>query len=113
MLLALLAATVTVPLLMWALAAVDAIVPLGARVDVGVILFAVAASLASVLLFGLAPAVRMSAAGSGSVLWTSRAGETPRRSRLRQTLVAVQVALSLGLLATGGSCCRRSDCLSA
>ena len=101
-LLALLAAAATVPLLVWALAAVDAIVPLGARVDVGVIVFAIAASLASVLLFGLAPAVRMSAAGPGSVLGTSRAGDTPGRSRLRQTLVAVQVALALGLLATGG-----------
>jgi predicted permease len=101
-LLALLAAAVTVPILMWALGTLDMVVPLGAEVNVGVIAVATAASLGSVLLFALAPAVRVSAARPGTVLGTSRVGDTPRRARLRQTLVAVQVALSLGLLATGG-----------
>jgi putative ABC transport system permease protein len=101
-LLALLAVAVTVPLLMWVLSALDAFVPLGAHVDVGVIAFATAAALASVLLFALAPAVRVSAAGPGAALGSSRAGDTPHRSRLRQALVGVQVALALGLLATGG-----------
>jgi hypothetical protein len=82
------------------LAALEADVPIPARVDLRVVAFAVGIALASVLGFGLVPALRL--ARGPSSLGSARTAETPQRSRLRRGLVAVQVALSLGLLATGG-----------
>lgn len=101
-LLALVAATVTVPVLSWTLAALERVVPVRWAVDLRVVGFAVLVSFASVLVFGLAPALRLSATrGSAATGSPLRGGELPRRSRARQVLVAAQVALSLGLLATG------------
>jgi putative ABC transport system permease protein len=100
-LLALVAAAVTVPVLSWTLSALERVVPVRWAVDWRVVGFAVLVSFSSVLVFGLAPAVRLSATRGGAATGSLRVGEMPRRSRTRQVLVAVQVALSLGLLATG------------
>jgi predicted permease len=101
MLLALVAAAVTLPVLSSTLTALERVVPLQFDVDLRVAGFAVLVSFASVIVFGLAPAMRLSAARGGA-LGSVRVGEMPRKSHSRQVLVAVQVALSLGLLATGG-----------
>lgn len=101
MLLALVAAAVTLPVLSSTLTALERVVPLQFDVDLRVAGFAVLVSFASVIVFGLAPAMRLSAARGGA-LGSVRVGEMPRKSRSRQVLVAVQVALSLALLATGG-----------
>jgi predicted permease len=100
-LLALVAAAVTVPVLSWTLTALERVVPVRWAVDLRVVGFAVLVSFASVLVFGLAPAMRLSAPRGGAATRSLRSGEMPRRPRGRQVLVAVQVALSLGLLATG------------
>jgi putative ABC transport system permease protein len=102
LLLALITAAVTLPVLSWTLAGLGRLVPATFTVDGRVAAFAVLVSCASVLLFGLAPAVRLSAASDASALASSRTSATPRRARTRQVLVAVQVALSIVLLATGG-----------
>jgi predicted permease len=101
-LLALLSAAATLPLVAWMLAAIQASVPIPLAIDASVVLYTVAASLASVVGFGLVPALRMSSARPGAALGSSRTGEDRPRSRMRQGLVVAQVALSLGLLATGG-----------
>ena len=101
MLLALASAAVTLPVLSWTLTALERVVPVRWDVDLRVVGFAVLVSFASVLVFGLAPALRLSAARGGAATGFLRVGEMPRKSRTRQVLVAVQVALSLGLLATG------------
>jgi predicted permease len=100
LLLALVAAAVTLPLLAWTLKMFESVVWARLDVDIRVAVFAVLVSCASVIVFGLAPAMRISAPGHVSTLG-SRTGDTRRTSRTRQVLVAVQVALSLGLLATG------------
>jgi predicted permease len=101
LLLALITAGLTLPLLSWTLAGLERVVPAPFAVDGRVAVFAVLVSCASVFVFGLAPAVRLSASSSAAALASSRIPETPRRSRTRQVLVAIQVALSIGLLATG------------
>jgi predicted permease len=75
--------------------------PVPFDVDGRVAAFAVLVSCASVFVFGLAPAVRLASASDRTTLSSSRAGETPRQSRMRRALVTVQVALCIGLLATG------------
>jgi predicted permease len=101
-LLALLSAAVALALLAWALSALELLVSFPMAVDLRVVMFAVTVSLASVVAFGLAPALRLSSANPGAALGSSRGGQDRSRSRVRQGLVAAQVALSLGLLATGG-----------
>ena len=101
LLLALMAAALTLPVLSWMVAVLERFVPLPFEVDGRVVTFAVVVSCVSVLGFGLAPALRLARIGGGLALGSSRAGETPRRSQIRQALVAVQVALSIGLMTTG------------
>jgi predicted permease len=99
-LLALIAAAVTLSLLPWTLQILEGIVWDELDVDIRATAFAVLLSCASVVVFGLTPAIRISKPVRASL--ASRTGDTPRTSRSRQVLVAVQVALSLGLLGTGG-----------
>lgn len=101
LLLALIAAAVTLPALAWTVALLERFLPVRFDVDGRVAAFAVLVSCASVFIFGLAPAVRLAGLGGGTALGSARAGETPRRSRTQQALVAIQVALCIGLLATG------------
>ncbi len=73
------------------------------RIDTGVLLFTVVVSLATSLIFGLAPALHAASASMNTALkeggrTTSFAG----RYRLRAVLVAAQVALSLMLLVGAG-----------
>jgi predicted permease len=101
LLLALMAAAVTLPVLSWTVTLLERFTPASFEVDGRVATFAVLVSCASVFVFGLAPAVRLAGRSDGIALGSSRTSETPRRSQMRQALVAVQVALCIGLLATG------------
>ncbi|MCP4590185.1 MAG: FtsX-like permease family protein, partial [bacterium] len=93
----------------WILDALVVLIPAGLprtaniRIDTGVLLFTVGISLATSLIFGLAPALHASSMNMNAALkeggrTTSFAG----RYRLRAVLVAAQVALSLVLLVGAG-----------
>src|SRR5262245_14464871 len=72
--------------------------------DLPVVVFALVMAGASVVAFGLVPAVQGSMSSVGASLKES-AGQltaSPRRARIRQTLVVAQVALSLMLLVSAG-----------
>jgi putative ABC transport system permease protein len=73
------------------------------RIDVRVLLFSAGLSLATSLLFGLAPALRASRVGEHLALRDSDAGlDTSGRHPVRAGLVVVQVALAVTLLIGGG-----------
>jgi predicted permease len=72
------------------------------RIDVTVLAFTFAVSLASTLLFGLAPALRASHVDASSVLKEGTRGSTIDRSRTRGTLITVEVAFSVILLIGAG-----------
>ena len=77
-------------------------------VDGTVLCFTLATSLATVLLFGLAPALAAAHGGlSENLKEGGRAGEGTRRKRLRSALVIAEVALAL-LLAIGAALTARS-----
>lgn len=79
-------------------------VPVGATVVVTVV---------SIALFGLLPSVSASGSGVGSLRIDARAGSESRaRRRLRQSLVASQVALALVLLAGAGLLARSLERLT-
>jgi putative ABC transport system permease protein len=101
-LLALLSVAATLPLLAWLFQAMESVVPFEVTVSSRVVVFAIVVALASVLIFGLVPGLRMSRPAGNGVLDSLRSVDVPSRSRLRQGLVVAQVAMSLGLLATGG-----------
>jgi predicted permease len=72
--------------------------------DLPVVVFALIMTGASVVAFGLVPALQGSMSSVGAALKES-AGQltaSPRRARIRQTLVVAQVALSLLLLVSAG-----------
>jgi len=74
------------------------------RLDLPVVVFALIMTGASVVVFGLVPALQGSMSSVGAALKES-AGQltaSPRRARIRQTLVVAQVALSLMLLVSAG-----------
>ena len=99
-LLAFAAAAVSVPLAAWAVSAGMAIVDLPMPIDYRVIAFAGFVAVSSAVAFAVVPAIGLSATRPWAVLGSSRPGDEGR-GRVRRTLVVVQVALSLGLLATG------------
>jgi predicted permease len=72
---------------------------LGIGIDRRVLLFSLAASIATVLLFGLAPAVSASRTSLDSIL---RGARSSRMWRGRQALISVQIALCTLLLAGAG-----------
>jgi predicted permease len=71
-------------------------------IDVGVLGFALVLAVATSLLFGLLPALRVSRAAPQSVASTRALGLTREGTRLRATLVVGQVALSVLLLVAAG-----------
>jgi putative ABC transport system permease protein len=73
-------------------------------VDLPVLGFSLAASLAAVLLFGLAPSLHASRSGLSSALreGSPASGESGGRKRLRHGLVAAETALSFVLLVGAG-----------
>ena len=77
---------------------------LDTRLDLRVLLFTLAISAASGILFGLAPAVRMARIDLNTMLREEGRGSTggPNRNRARGALVILQVALSVVLLTGSG-----------
>ena len=75
-----------------------------AGVDPALLLFTVAMSLVAGVMFGLVPALQLSRPALSSVLNDSSRGATAGRGRqrLRQTLVVVQIALSIVLVLGAG-----------
>src|SRR5436190_6180028 len=72
-------------------------------VDRAVLLFTMAASMATGILFGLAPALHLAHTDAGETLKDAGKGSSGSRSaRTRQLLVIAEVAASLVLLASGG-----------
>ena len=100
LLLSLLAGAAALPMMIWLLALAEAATGLPATLNGLSLAFTSVATVLCALGFGLAPAVR--AARRTAALGSSRAGDqAPSRMRGRRAMVVVQVALSLGLLATG------------
>ena len=82
--------------------AVGGAAPFAVHVDMRVVLFAVSAALLTVVLTGLAPALRSTGATAGLALQLASARVVPARTRLQKLLVAAQVALSLVLVMAAG-----------
>jgi putative ABC transport system permease protein len=73
------------------------------RIDTGVLLFTTAASLAAGVVFGLVPALKSAGPALGENLKAGRgASGDYRQSRLRDALIASEIALSLVLLVGAG-----------
>jgi predicted permease len=74
------------------------------RLDLGVLLFTMIVSLGCGLLFGIVPAIRAGRSELSLALKTGGRGSTPgrREGRLSDSLVILEVALSLVLLVAGG-----------
>jgi predicted permease len=101
LLLALMGGALSIPLIHWLLSIGEAATGMPLSLSAPALLFTIAASLLCAFGFGLAPAMRAAQAPAG--LGSSRPGDhVPGRMRARRAMVAVQVALSVGLLATGG-----------
>ena len=73
-----------------------------ARPDVMVLLFLIGVGCATVLLFGVAPALESGSAGVGPVLKSESSGGGKRRGPFAGVLVMTQVALSITLLVGSG-----------
>jgi predicted permease len=102
LLLSLLAAAASAPIVLWSLAWVRTMIDLPMPLDQRVVGFAVGLAVVSAIAFSLAPALGMSAVRPGVALGSSRSGDAgPGKARTRRVLVSAQVALSIGLLATG------------
>lgn len=83
-------------------------------IDASVLLFTSAVSLASAIVFGLAPALQAARPAPGEDLKSGRAaGASRRRSALRDLLMTSEVALSLVLLAGAGLMLRTMASLQA
>jgi putative ABC transport system permease protein len=85
----------------------------GVRMDGGVILFAVLVTLATGIIFGLAPALQARAAGIATALREGDRGGSSRLVRTRRLLVTVEVALALMLLVGAGLLLRSFAALQA
>jgi predicted permease len=101
LLLALAATILAFPLVWWGLQVAERYVALPMPLDATVVSLALAAALASALGCGLAPAFRITARQPATAFSPFRNSDRPVQTRSRRVLVVVQVALSLGLLATG------------
>jgi putative ABC transport system permease protein len=72
------------------------------RIDTTVLLFAIAASMATGILFGLAPAIKAARSDLQQALRDGGRGIAGSRSTMRNTLVVAEVALSMMLLVGAG-----------
>ena len=101
LLLALMGGALSIPVIQWLLSIGETATGMPLSLNMPALLFTTAASLVCAFGFGLAPAVGAAQARVG--LGSSRPGDHgPGRMRARRVMVAVQVALSVGLLATAG-----------
>lgn len=101
LLLALMGGALAIPVIRWLLSMGEAATGMPLSLRGPALLFTITASLLCAVGFGLAPAVRAAQTPVG--LGSSRPGDYgPGRMRARRVMVTVQVALSVGLLATGG-----------
>jgi len=88
----------------WFIPPVPVPVEIDPALNAPVLLFAVAVTIASVLAFGLVPALQGSLSSVASALKDAAGtlATPPRSGRIRQALVVVQVAMSLMLLVSAG-----------
>ncbi|HYP07743.1 MAG TPA: ABC transporter permease, partial [Bryobacteraceae bacterium] len=98
-------ATAALRLIDSAIAALPTPIPLGLglAVDWRVAAFSAAAAMLTTLLFGLAPALRLSQLELADAFKERSASGGPGKSRLRAGLMMAQVAMSVLLLTTGGA----------
>jgi predicted permease len=82
--------------------AIGGAAPFTVHVDARVVLFAIGAALLTVVLTGLAPALRSTGAPAGLALHLASARVVAAQPRLQKLLVAGQVALSLVLVVAAG-----------
>lgn len=87
-------------LTVWVLQFVASSVPVPMPVDARVQVFTIAVTVIASLAFGLGPALRVARRGMDGA-FGMRTAQAPARSRARSVLIALQAAISLGLLATG------------
>jgi predicted permease len=85
----------------WGLSFIARIFPVSVPLDSRVALFAVAIALLTALTFSLGPALSVTRQATKRLAPAASGGGGSARSRTRFALVALQAALSLGLLATG------------
>ena len=101
-LLSLFAVAASLPVARWALSFAQTFIDLPMPFDRPVLAFAVLLASCTAVVFALIPSLRLSAASPGAALGSGRPGESgPGRMRARRILIAAQVAMSAGLLATG------------
>ena len=100
--LAFLAAAAAVPIAWWGLQLASSPLSVPIPIDATVLASTALTAAGTILVFGLAPAVRVSARRPSTTLGSvgARSDAIPPQSRLRRVLVVAQVALSLGLMAT-------------
>jgi putative ABC transport system permease protein len=102
LLLALVAVAASAPIVLWTLVWARTMIDLPMPIDWRVVTFAVGLAVISAVAFSMMPALRVSMVRPGAALGSSRAGDAgPGKTRTRRVLVVAQVALSIGLLATG------------
>jgi predicted permease len=82
--------------------AIGGAAPFAVHVDLRVVLFALGAALLTLVLTGLAPALRSTGAPAGLALHLASTRVIPSQPRLQKLLVAAQVALSLVLVVAAG-----------
>ena len=101
-LLTMLATSIALPVAWWALQLATTPLAVPIPFDPTVLVSTILTAAATVMAFGLAPAIRVSAQQPSSTLGSvgARGDAMPRQSRMRRLLVGAQVALSLGLCAT-------------
>jgi predicted permease len=85
----------------WAVSVLGSQVPVPIPLDHRVALFTIVIAVLTAVAFSLGPALGVTSNASRRLATGARAGGGPVRSRTRFLLVALQAALSLGLLATG------------
>ena len=95
------AAIVGMLLSRWGVSLVTPQMPVPVPVDASVTVFTVAIVIIAALTVSVVPALNVVARASRRIAPISRGGGRPARVRVRFALVALQAALSLGLLATG------------
>jgi putative ABC transport system permease protein len=101
--LALIATAIAIPISRWGLELASSPFATSISLDATVLGLSVLTAVLTTVMFGLVPAVRISAQRPSSALGSvgARSDAMPPQSRARRLLIVSQVALSLALLATG------------